>query len=57
MLYQASMQYSHVAVCNISFYFKLTAVTPERLLMLGTIKLLNLGLLYCTTGFFYLECS
>lgn len=45
MLYQASMQYSHVAVCNVSFDFKPTAVAPECLLMLGTIKLLNLGLL------------
>lgn len=45
MLYQASMQYSHVSVCNISFYFKPTAVAPECLLVLGTIKLLNLRFL------------
>lgn len=44
MFYQASMQYSHVTVGNISFYFKPTAVAPEFLLM-GTVKLLNLGFL------------
>lgn len=54
MLYQASIQYSHVAVCNISFNFKLAAVAPECLLVLGTIKLLYLRLFKCSSGFLHL---
>lgn len=45
VLQQAPVQHSHVAICNISFNFELTAVAPECLLVLGAVKLFYLWFL------------
>lgn len=54
MLNQAAKEHSHIAVCHISFDFKITAITPEVLTVQTTVKLLNLGLLQCPTGLLHL---